>query len=632
MTHAGRTDLAGLVRGVLAASLLLMNAVAADGQEARSGGSPAKIVGTGGSVPANIQRDTTLSGEFALDGGISIARGVTLRLAAGTRLTVPADRDEDARQPAIHVHGRIVASGTAARPVLIEAPGKAAWRGVLLHKDRMRGSDESQFRHTRFVRAVAGLQVARGDPVIEDCVFVNCNVGLIAGFVRSASRKYYDRPNAPTPVVRRCVFVSCRVGVSVESNGAPEILRTLFLRNEVGVGQHGLWDAMPVTGLGAVVSRCAFEQCTDAVVGSSVVEDSLFVGNNTAYRVSQFHGPLSQNVDRFCWRRNVFHDNRLTAAGESDLGADNVWVAPGLPPAPEPGAPLTELYEALARPLPQDSPARGTSTDGGDPGPTGRIGRGLRLTDWTRRPGTAAWAYAIRVQGAGRGPRLRPDGGPVGATSGRGRALWARFETDELGGLSLPFSEAPVAVSYPFRLDTAAELALEIGYDGSATATLDGRPLELPAHSQRLRSQGTRVTARCDAGEHELRVVWERPEAGCRLAVDLGPGPSQVEYAPPDPVPFAWTSIRSSGRRLAFRVTAPFHWGRWPDSGWLTLRRGSGEEIKLSRGAVTTDARGTVFIDLPRGVSRTDVVAVVNSVPDSHGRTMSGLPEEIRWK
>lgn len=89
-------------------------------------------------LEGNVYSDTTWTGTVSLDGDLVIEPGVTLRLAAGTRVSFAAGDSRaagfDTTRGEIIVYGDLVIDATAADPVRIGRQGAAGrpWLGVLL--------------------------------------------------------------------------------------------------------------------------------------------------------------------------------------------------------------------------------------------------------------------------------------------------------------------------------------------------------------------------------------------------------------------------------------------------------------------------------------------------------------------
>ena len=599
-------------------------------------------------LPARITSSLDVSGACRIDRDVTIEAGATLRFLAGTRVEIaPKDADASGYFPAtceIHVLGRIMVDGTADRPVIFDGGAVAEldrpnWSGIFLHAERSRAPD-SVLVHARFRGASEAVRLTDGTPRIERCAFDSCRVGVASGRFWSAELRLVEECRRPAAHVEECLFVRCKTGVYAELWATPFVSRSSFVGNECALGnvRHAYyWFSL--RGLGPRVDRCYFAGNQEAVTGASVVENSVFVLNAAVFRTTLFHMEFSQSTDWIAWRRNVFFGNVRVTDGESDVGSDNVEADPrfGSPPPEEAPA-----FESLVVPLPgldlaAASPVRGTSTDGGDPGPAGRAPRGRR-----RRPWASADAALRMVLVLGppekTDPAVLPKAAPPSVGARVGEAWWAAFAADETGGLdrsTLRWPEAveTIAVAALWRADADHEpQSLELNVDGTVAVWSGGSALPIAATPLRFGTRRARPPRR--GGDAGGVVVWWKsadfdPRIGIAVhAADAHRVPGLVP--PPGVAALDAEPIGFGPRQIGLRPGTPYHWADVSRPGVFRLRAANGSTTDLAEHGITVyDAKGTLRADLPPGVAKKGARFVVDGLRDPWGRTLAGQPFEL---
>lgn len=127
--------------------------------------------------------DTEWTGDLVLDEDLLIPVGVTLRIKAGTSVTVlPAESSRTEPEflsplAEITVRGDLVIEGTEALPVLLRgkdegAPGARAWAGILVDGGKVRA------RAFTISGADTGITLLRGELVASDATWTRNRVGM----------------------------------------------------------------------------------------------------------------------------------------------------------------------------------------------------------------------------------------------------------------------------------------------------------------------------------------------------------------------------------------------------------------------------------------------------------------------
>jgi hypothetical protein len=124
-----------------------------------------------GSLGASIDEDQTLSGDVALPASTTISPGVTLTLAAGTKLHASKDA-------ALVVQGTLVAAGDSSAPVVFEATehGTAgAWAGI-----EVQSGGKATLNHAEIHDAAMAFQAGAGSSYAIDFLLVDTSEQLAA--------------------------------------------------------------------------------------------------------------------------------------------------------------------------------------------------------------------------------------------------------------------------------------------------------------------------------------------------------------------------------------------------------------------------------------------------------------------
>lgn len=592
-------------------------------------------------LPARIAADRTLSGRARLDRDLEIPPGVTLRIMAGASIEVATPDalklgDFPARVE-IHVHGRLVVEGTEKSPVVIAPEGgevataHAAWQGIVLHADRMRTPD-SALRGLKIAGAAEALVVTDGTPRAESCVFHTCRDAVLAACVRDANRNVVEPARRPEPEIEGCVFVGCKTGVFAELDGTPSVSRSSFVMCETAMGNERQFNfTSPVTSTGPHATRCFFLGNATAVLGSSVVENSLFVRNSVALRLTDFHGTYSQEIDRLAWRRNALWENARECDGEADVGEDNVFADPGIV-----GEVTSLALKDVAAPLggfsfAATSPVRGTALDGGDPGPWGAAGRRAGARTWTSLDRALRTVLVL-------GPPEKvdlahpPTVAPSAAGERVGDAWWVAFPVGDDGAfhrasLRLPSSSDTAFAAFTWTAPAGAEPgAAEIDADGVLALWRAGKRVAFPPTNLRFGSLGNAVTL-APGGPPSLLVHWKSGDTDPRIGLAIGGAANVVPAG--DAPPLRLETVGFGPKNAGLRVNSPFHWDDLRRPGVVRVRFTDGTlRDAADLGVTLFDAKGTLRVDWPAGVAKAGAKFVVEGLRDPWGRPLAGQPAE----
>lgn len=513
---------------LLAVGLLLAaGPLAVRGRPAAAEDAPAPV------EARDVEADTTWSGTVRLASRVHVRAGATLRVAPGTRVTVPLDAQRGrAEKPGLEVHGRLVVEGTAAAPVRFEpeaaragtagpgpdaTPGAPAWAGVMVHP----GAGEVRLARAVVVGAETGLQPGRSEVTASGCVFYGCGAGVGVGVLWDGPSRRVAFAREVGPVLEDCRFARCAVGVAVEARARPTLVRCVFLRCRLAVGNERPGITYAVEGLGPDVDRCEVLRCGVGVDGPSRVTHSIFEGNQLVFRGSSFAEHSTVEIERYVRARNLYAGNDALTRSDVPVGDDAVLDAP-----------------RRRRPLPD---TLGPDELAGD------LGAVLGLEPGSPGAGAAAGGGDLGAFGAAATTRPEPVRAPVGTGLAVPRWLWlgpvAPFLPDSLEALA-----AAAAARPPLAGDAAGE---------GAWAVLEGADLRDPAAATRLAATVPQarvllvpVTAAAD-GRARLVLGWDGVlEAwwnGKPLATRVGPR----RYRPDDVV--AGLTVRRGVNALLLR-------------------------------------------------------------------------------
>jgi parallel beta-helix repeat protein len=249
------------------------------------------------------------SGQVELSESTQVARGATLTIAAGTRVTVKEGT------AGISVQGRILIKGTAQAPVLIAGP--AGWSGIEL----IEGEGESLFEYVDFrggqsaISSIAtGFRVANAEfreydiaikllresfPTIEGSLFIDNGIGVdnemksgptirnnrFVGHKRSAVLASHNSKG----VLSGNHFEKNKQAVALLQKYQDRVIDNTFVGNEVGIYCNQTQST-------PLIENNRFIDNGDALVNFSfsypAIRNNLFRNNKTGVRNDQYGSPL----------------------------------------------------------------------------------------------------------------------------------------------------------------------------------------------------------------------------------------------------------------------------------------------------------------------------------------------------
>lgn len=279
-------------------------------------------------------------GEVVLNETVVIAAGAVLTVAPGTTVHI---RKADTR---IVVQGVLKVEGSAERPVVFAAPPH--WQGI----EFVEAPAGSSFAHARFTQAqtaISSLATAfsvrhctfrecgtaikllrESNPVVEDCLFADNEIGLISEM-------------KSVPAIRRNRFTGHRnTALLATHNSRGSIEENLFENNKQAIGllqtypdqlvnnrfiKNGTAIFCNQTRNTPLIRGNLFEKNEHALVNFSfaypAVENNRFLGNGTAIRNDRFASPL---ISRNLFRQNgtaLYNDRKSNPKVEKNRLEEN---------------------------------------------------------------------------------------------------------------------------------------------------------------------------------------------------------------------------------------------------------------------------------------------------------------------
>ena len=226
--------------------------------------------------------DRRWSGEVKLPAAVTIPRGATLTIAAGTRI-IPG-----APGVIITVNGRLVVDGTGAAPVIFQAP--SGWQGIHF----VDGDNGSRITHARFARAATALAVTATAFAVADSEFHGCEIAV--KLTREAR-----------PRIENSWFVDNVIGIDSEMKSVPTIRNNRFSGHT-----KAAILASHASGGTIIGNRFVENQRGISLIQhfAGQIADNLFSSNETAIFCNQ-----TQDTPRI--ERNRFEENRVGIANTS---------------------------------------------------------------------------------------------------------------------------------------------------------------------------------------------------------------------------------------------------------------------------------------------------------------------------
>ncbi|NJC89112.1 MAG: right-handed parallel beta-helix repeat-containing protein [Desulfuromonas sp.] len=233
-------------------------------------------------LAANLPGATRWSGEVRLSEAVSVPRGATLTIAAGTHVVAVS------AEALIAVSGKLLVEGSPAAPVVFDTP--VGWQGIQFTE----GEAGSRIRHARFARAAQAISTVATDFTVANSEFQGCEFAI----------KLEREAN---PVIENNWFADNGIGVSNEMKSAPTIRNNRFSGHTKTaiLASHG--SRGPITG-----NRFVENQQGIALIQrfEGQIADNQFNANETAIFCNQ-----TQNTPRI--ERNRFDGNKVAVANVS---------------------------------------------------------------------------------------------------------------------------------------------------------------------------------------------------------------------------------------------------------------------------------------------------------------------------
>ena len=564
----------------VAAALVLAHA---GGLSAQTPAAPEPLV-----VKGDLGKSTRWSGVVRIVGDVVVPAGGRLEIAAGTKVLV-ADQDAlqsgwDKKGVEFHVRGQLLVMGSTEQPVQITLESQAAdlaketttgysresrWHGITLFHSSDATQNRDHVRGLQLEYAMSGIQVPNGDPLIEDCVFRNCAVGVEVGTLWAEPELVSSEGCGPAgPEILRCRFTGCGTGVSVADRAVPAVQMCVFHKVQGGVSTVVGGLGMSLEEPGPSVQHCLFSDCGVGVNGCSLVRDSLFVGGRRALSLSRHHYQHGTEIEHMVSESCLVHGSEEEIHGDTAVARDVIRGDPML------RGPLSDLEKAWP-PLPPclelqaGSAAIGAARDGSDVGPI--VGQRQRLgpkLPWTGKVLTGLRAASCEAPG-GWQKSAKPT---IGATFGKSWWVAADQGGDGLVAIRRVFGFARTTGLLAFEFDCAAAgtLPLEFSADCSKLEiAVNGTSVVTSAQRRRFGSVSAPVQVKVKAGTNVLVVhvvAWgPDPLLGLALGGEWTPTPVAAAAAAT-----AAPSARGSGLRnkdgqfVEATLSVPCHWTSAP--------------------------------------------------------------------
>lgn len=511
-------------------------------------------------VQGPIQGTLRLSGEVRLVGDVTVEPDGRLEIAKGTTIVVAA---QDARRGGfqtdlveIHVKGQLVIEGDLESPVLFRGEReldtgtrkdeKPQWHGIVFHPKKGTAKDRDRILGTQFEAATAAIQVPAGDPLIEDCVFRVCGVGIESGTAYQNDRLRGLPDGAGAPEIRRCRFADCKTGVYAAAFATPVVDRCVFFRCSYGVGPDRPGWTGPLEKPGASIQKCAFVQCGVGITGCSMTRESLFANTITVLKLSDFHDEFAVDIEQVVLEGCAVHDSSREVVG--DTGAARAVLrhafsfSGSLEGLNAPWPPLPDLLRlqgvdaepALARIGPLSKPvlsAQESGLPGSEKWLKGWLAAPADAGDWTKLQKAAPGAMALQSWWA------LADAEPDGML--RARTAFGLVRTGGLLALEVQSEAGGDA-----KLLALGDLEqLEVSCNGGAAAKVQKR--------RRFRGEPWQLPIKLKKGPNTLLVKatgWGvDPKLALWIDGDATPVPPQAPAAAPS-APLTATARGSKAR------------------------------------------------------------------------------------
>ena len=259
------------------------------------------------------------SGEIVLSQPVTVPKGVTLAIAAGTRIRATK------AEATLVISGTLLARGTAEKPIIFDTP--PGWQGIHFFE----APEVSELEHLTIDGAATAISsiaakfavrfcsftgngtaiklLRESYPLVEDCRFADNDIAI-------------DNEMKSVATIRRNRFTGHKNSAIIAShNSGGPIIDNLFEKNSQAIAllqkypdrvennrfiENGTGIFCNQTQATPRIQFNSFEKNENALINFSfaypLVENNRFVNNGTAVRNDQFSSP---NISR-----NLFQDNR----------------------------------------------------------------------------------------------------------------------------------------------------------------------------------------------------------------------------------------------------------------------------------------------------------------------------------
>lgn len=605
-------------------------------------------------VQGELPKEARWQGVVRVVGDVTVPDGGRLEILAGTKVLI-ADQDaskagRDKGSVEIVVRGQLLVQGSTERPVLVTLESAAAdaekdsteaielrlqWHGITLLPSGDAAKNRDHVRGLHLEHAKAGIRIPDGDPLIEDCVFRHCTLGIDIGVVWIQGKFVTTAGCGPAgPEIRRCRFTSGYTGVCACASAVPVVELCVFHKLRNGVSSHRPDLVYYLAEPGPTVSHCIFHQCDQGVVGCSMVRDSVFLGCRRAMALSEDHDRDGEGIDHMVSENCLVHDCQHEIGGDSAVARDVIRGDPMLRgPLDELGKPWPPLPPCLE--LAAGSAAIGAARDGSDLGPI--VGQ--------RRQSAPKLAWTGKLVTGFRAASCDPPGGwqkiakpSLGAAVGKSWWAAADQEPDGLVGLRRVFGFGRTVGLLAFEFDCAAagQVPLEFSADAmKLEIAVNGIPVVTAANRQRFGGVNGPVQAKVRAGTNVLlvhAVAWgPEPFLGVALGGDWTPTPPPDAAEAADPPVLKGRLVRlKDGVFLEATLTATSHWTSAPGKD-LARVKPAGQLVEAQAVDVLWSGPGRLRIGpLPPDCRKGDVEVTLPGLRDPSGKPLAVEPLTVK--
>ncbi|MEZ6037052.1 MAG: hypothetical protein R3F29_06200 [Planctomycetota bacterium] len=480
-----------------------------------------------------LGKQTIWQGQVRLAGDVTVPKGGRLEIAAGTVVTI-AGRDGtrsgwNPDKVELHVEGQLVVDGKLEAPVVFmpddgkqersDAARSKSWHGIVLHPREGDAEHRHVVRGAQLWRAFAGIELAAGDALVEDCVFHSCSEGIEVGCAYRDER-YTGLPGGlADPEIRRSRFVDCGTAIYCQGQARAHVERCVFARCATGVGPNRPGISSQQGRPGSRIIGCAFVEVFDAVVGRSVVRECWFQKCTRALRLSNYHDRLATDIEHVVFENNLADGVEELVAGDTGAARGalrgKVQTVGSLDSLRAPWPPLPDALKLSA-----DSAGKACGLGGRDLGPMSGGGpvvaevaapwNGPLLRGWLAAPVDAGKSWR-KLTGVAAGARCN-------------KSWWASADCDEDGLLHLKQAFGPGrtggVLALPFTAASAGEVVLPwTGDVAELEIALDGKVVLSQKSRRRFGGDEAPATIAYEAGEHLLLVHVEGWSGDPRFAL-----------------------------------------------------------------------------------------------------------------